>query len=91
MITSNKFVGFFFLKETALVTVCPKNETEVIEAATKLGCDNDKYGNSRYLCLPKKEKTSLVELCFDGVMGIQEKGKRSYYVYVSKSLNKKIT
>lgn len=60
--------------KTALVTVCPKNQTEVIEAATKLGCDNDKYGNSRYLCLPKKEKTSLVELCVDGVMGIQEKG-----------------
>lgn len=40
----------------------------------KLGCDNDKYGNSQYMCLPKKDKTSLVELCFDGVMGIRNKG-----------------
>lgn len=58
----------------ALVTLCPKNQTEVNEASSKLGCDNDKYGNSHYMCLPKKDKTSLVELCYHGVMGIRNKG-----------------
>lgn len=70
------FIPSFDLKQTktALVTLCPKNQTEVNEASMKLGCDNDKYGNSQYMCLPKKDKTSLVELCFDGVMGIRNKG-----------------
>lgn len=58
----------------ALVNVCPKNELDVIQASTRLGCGNDIYGNNRYLCLPNKNKTSLVELCFQGVMGIVEKG-----------------
>lgn len=61
----------------ALVSECPKNKMEVGKASQKLGCGVDKYGNIQYLCLPKKEKTSLVELCIDSVMGIQEKGTLS--------------
>lgn len=61
-----------------LVNVCPKNEHDVIQASKRLGCDNDRYGNNQYLCLPNKKKTSLVELCFQGVMGIVEKGKLNF-------------
>lgn len=70
-----RVINLFFWTEIALVTLCPKNQTEVNEASSKLGCDNDKYGNSHYMCLPKKDKTSLVELCYHGVMGIRNKGK----------------
>lgn len=58
----------------ALVSECPKNKMEVAKASQKLGCGVDKYGNIQYLCLPKKEKTSLVELCIYRVMGIQDEG-----------------
>lgn len=64
----------FIESRMALVSECPKNKTEVAKASQKLGCGVDKYGNIQYLCLPKKEKTSLVELCIDRVMGIQDKG-----------------
>ena len=58
----------------ARVDVCPKNLTKVIEASRMLGCGNDTYGNNQYLCLPNVNKTSLVEFCYDGLMGLQEKG-----------------
>lgn len=58
----------------ALIQACPENQNEVIEASKKLGCGYDKYGNNQYLCLPNKEKTSLIEFCSDGVMGIRDKG-----------------
>lgn len=58
----------------ALVSECPKNKMEVAKASQKIGCGVDKYGNIQFLCLPNKEKTSLVELCIDRVMGIQDKG-----------------
>lgn len=58
----------------ALVNVCPQNEHEVIQASKRLGCGDDRYGNNQYLCLPNKNKTSLVEFCFQGVMGLVEKG-----------------
>lgn len=61
----------------ALVLECPKNKMEVGNASQKLGCCVDKYGNIQYLCLPKKDKTSLVKLCIDRVMGIQDKGTLS--------------
>lgn len=57
-----------------LVNECPTNLTEIAAASKRLECVNDKYGNNQYLCVPDKEKTSLVELCYDGIMGIQEKG-----------------
>lgn len=55
--------------------MCPKNEHDVIQASNRLGCGNDIYGNNQYMCIPNKEKTSLVEFCFQGIMGIVEKGK----------------
>lgn len=55
--------------------VCPKNQTEVNQASKRLKCGYDKYGNNQYICLPNKDKTSLVEFCNDGVMGLTEKGK----------------
>ena len=58
----------------ARVDVCPQNLTEVIEASKKLGCGYDEYGKNQYLCLPHVNKTSLVEFCYEGIMGRQEKG-----------------
>lgn len=58
-----------------LVNVCPRSKHDVMQASKKLGCGDDIYGNNQYLCLPNKNKTSLVEICFQGVMGIVEKGK----------------
>lgn len=56
-----------------LVNKCPKNEHDVIQASKRLRCRNDTYGNNQYLCLPIKNKTSLAEFCFQGLMGIVEK------------------
>ena len=39
-----------------------------------LGCGFDVYGNNQYMCLPNAEKTSLVQFCVDGLMGMKEKG-----------------
>lgn len=58
----------------ASVDACPTNLTKVIEASKMLGCGNDQYSNNQYLCLPNVNKTSLVEFCYDGLMGLQEKG-----------------
>lgn len=54
--------------------VCPTEIDEVLSAKERLGCGNDIYGNSQYICLPNKEKTHLKEICFDGIMGMNEKG-----------------
>ena len=54
---------------------CPTNQTGVEEASKRLGCNVDKYGKDQYICLPNIEKTSLNEICYNGVMGIQEKGR----------------
>lgn len=56
------------------VDVCPQNLTKVFEAAKKLGCGNDDYGKNQYLCLPNANKTSLIEFCYKGTLGLQEKG-----------------
>lgn len=58
----------------ALTSRCPENKTEVQEASKRIGCGVDDYGNIQYMCIPNKEKTSLVEFCFNGAMGIEEKG-----------------
>lgn len=55
-----------------LVNVCPNTEHDILHASKRLGCGND--GNNQYMCIPNREKTSLVELCFQGVMGIVQKG-----------------
>lgn len=60
---------------TRLVNECPKNENETTQASKDLKCEKDEYNNSQYLCLPHVNKTSLVEFCFNGSLGIREKGK----------------
>lgn len=57
-----------------LVSECPGNEREVYAASKRLNCGNDSYGNNLYICLPNEEKTSLVELCYNGIIGLNEKG-----------------
>lgn len=77
----------FSLQDMALVDLCPNNSTTVTEASKSLGCGHDEYGNSQYLCLPNANLSSLVEFCYDGIMGLQDKGKvlilfhQSYFVY----------
>lgn len=56
------------------VTTCPSNLTEKILASNRRGCENDIYGNNQYICAPNEAKTSLVEICNDGIMGIVEEG-----------------
>lgn len=80
-------INILFFTGTARVNYCPKNKNETIQASEKLKCGVDEYGNNQYLCLPHVNKTSLVEFCFDGIMGIQEKGKLCLNKY---SLNLKI-
>lgn len=75
MAFTNLHICYVFFKGMPLVNECPTNLTEIAAASKRLECVNDKYGNNQYLCVPDKEKTSLVELCYDGIMGIQEKGK----------------
>lgn len=67
------FICFFFTVKN-FVNVCPRNKHGASQASTKLGCGNDTYGNNQYLCLPNESKTSLVEFCFQGGMGLVEKG-----------------
>lgn len=57
-----------------VVEVCPKNQVDITTASKKLGCKNDTYGNNRYMCVPKEDKASLFEFCYDGNMGIEEGG-----------------
>lgn len=58
----------------ARVNECPQNHIELKEAQNRLHCVNDKYGRNQYMCLPNVEKTSLVEFCYNGLMGIQVEG-----------------
>lgn len=59
------------------VGVCPKNRTETYTASERLNCGTDKYGTNQYMCVPNKEKTSLVEFCYKGVMELENSGKTS--------------
>lgn len=43
-------------------------------ASKKRGCGYDLFNRSQYICLPNKEKTSLVEICYNEQMGLREKG-----------------
>ena len=68
----------------ARVDACPENSTTVTEASKRLGCGYDEFGNSQYLCLPNANLKSLVEFCYDGIMGLQENGmflKFDFIVY----------
>lgn len=56
------------------VGVCPKSRAETYTASERLNCGTDKYGTNQYMCVPNKEKTSLVEFCYGGVMELQNSG-----------------
>lgn len=56
------------------VDVCPNTEAGIKTASKRLDCKNDTYNNNQYMCLPNEEKSSLVEFCFPGTMGIELKG-----------------
>ncbi|XP_062577671.1 uncharacterized protein LOC134239510 [Saccostrea cucullata] len=56
------------------VDSCPQNITEVLESSSRLGCGQDKYGNNQYLCVPNTDKTGLIELCYNGIMGLIKRG-----------------
>lgn len=57
------------------VKACPKTLTEIRRASERLKCKNDTYGNNQYMCLPNEKKSSLVQFCYEGKMGIELKGK----------------
>ena len=67
-----------------MVEVCPKTSTEKEIAAKRLGCKEDQYDNNQYICLPVKEKTKLVEMCLDEIMGFQELGKYNLNLTIHK-------
>ena len=67
----------------ARVDVCPENLTTITKASERLGCDKDEYGNDQYICLQTVDMSSLVEVCYDGIMGYQEKGILSHLFLVS--------
>ena len=56
------------------VNRCPNTLHEVEKASKRLGCGKDLFGKNQYMCLPNTEKTTLIELCHEGIMGIKEKG-----------------
>lgn len=70
----HSFSLFYFL-DMASVNICPKTETDVLIASRRLGCNNHTNDRDPYMCIPNKEKTSLVEFCYNSVMGIHEKGQ----------------
>lgn len=57
-----------------IIDDCPQTQSEVDKASIRRGCGNDSYGNNQYMCLPNKNKTSLIEFCLNGVMGAETKG-----------------
>ncbi|XP_078332507.1 uncharacterized protein LOC144625494 isoform X3 [Crassostrea virginica] len=56
------------------VNKCPKYLTEWNNASKRLGCGKDMFNKDQYMCTPNDERTSLVEFCYPGIMGIKEKG-----------------
>nr|XP_022286456.1 uncharacterized protein LOC111099463 isoform X2 [Crassostrea virginica] len=58
----------------ASVEKCPETLTAVNASSKQLNCSIDTYGNNQYMCLPNAEKSSLVEFCYNGIMGIQVEG-----------------
>lgn len=67
----------FFITGFTEVTECPKSESEVKEASDRLRCGNDTYGNNQYMCFRSRyNRHYLLEFCYDGEMGIVDKGKQ---------------
>lgn len=67
-------IFYFLFLSMAFVKSCPTTQDTYLEASRRLGCVNDTYHHNQYICLPNTEKTSLVELCNNAIMGIQDKG-----------------
>ena len=65
--------------------VCPDDFISKTKASKRLGCGVDEYGNDQYICLPKVDMSSLVEFCYDGIMGYHEKGMVNMTFYFSQS------
>ncbi|XP_062620581.1 uncharacterized protein LOC134282149, partial [Saccostrea cucullata] len=63
------YLGFGYV-----VGSCPVNLTGQNEAASKLKCSVDKFGNGQYLCVPNFKKTTIVEYCYNGTVGLQMPG-----------------
>lgn len=57
------------------VTERPKSQREITEASDRLRCGYDTNGNNQYMCL-RYDGHSLLEFCYEGVMGIVDRGKR---------------
>lgn len=58
----------------SLVSSCPRTEDEFSKASQRIGCGIDTNGHDLYICIPNEKKTSLVEFCYNEVMGAQQKG-----------------
>lgn len=67
-------MSFIFFSAMAFVSSCPRTEAEFFKASQRIGCGNDINGHNQYICIPNEEKTSLVELCYNEVMGVRVKG-----------------
>lgn len=67
-------MNFIFFSAMVFVSSCPITEAEFFKASQRIGCGSDINGHNQYICIPNEEKTSLVELCYNEVMGIREKG-----------------
>lgn len=58
----------------SLVSSCPRTKDEFSKASQRIGCGIDTNGHDLYICIPNEKKTSLVEFCYNEVMGAQQKG-----------------
>lgn len=56
------------------VVACPKNQFDVDSASKRRNCSKDRYENNQYMCIPNKDKTSLVEFCHEGNFKLVDKG-----------------
>lgn len=57
------------------VEACPTNQFEINSASLRRNCSKDDYKNNQYMCIPNKEKTSLVEFCHEGNLKLIDEGK----------------
>ncbi|XP_062573904.1 uncharacterized protein LOC134235775 [Saccostrea cucullata] len=56
------------------VDSCPTTNVTWYEAGARLNCSHDFFNRLQYLCIPNQEKTTLLEFCYDKIMGLYEKG-----------------
>lgn len=61
------------------VIQCLMNVVEKFLVLMRFGCGFDIYGNDQYICVFNEVKILLVELCYEGIMGIIDKGKLLNY------------